>query len=408
VNDVGKGMTATLGPRVATRLSAIDALRGAVMVIMALDHTREFFHASAMVFQPTDLSRTTFLLFFTRWITHFCAPVFVFLAGTGAFLWLEREGSKARLSRFLLTRGLWLVLIEITVMRLAINFSVGPPYPVLLLVLSAIGLSMAAMAALVHLPLRLLAMLSVAVIVLHNTLDGIRANEFGGFAWLWTLLHQPGAFILAGAPVVVGYPVLPWLGVMAAGFCFGQTFRLGPERRQRVLVWTGALLIVAFVAIRFVNFYGDPAPWAPQATGLFTALSFLNTTKYPPSLEFLLMTLGPALLALACLDRRPPGRDHPLVIIGRVPFFYYVVHFWAIHVLSSVMSALRYGSRSLAFLFSPLPSMGGSRELFPADFGYSLWVVYLVWVGIVMSVYPLCRWFARVKAEGKSGWLSYL
>jgi len=377
------------------------------MIVMALDHTREFFHAGAMAFQPTDLARTTPILFFTRWVTHFCAPVFVFLAGTGAFLRLQRDDSKARLSLFLLTRGLWLVLIELTVMRLAMNFSLGPPNPILLLVLSAIGLSMVAMAALIHLPRRVLAVLSVAVIALHNSLDGVRAADFGAFAWLWTLLHQPGVFTVAGAAVVVGYPVLPWVAVMAAGFCFGRVFQLAPGPRQRALLRTGIALIVAFAIVRTVDIYGDPAPWARQASEAFTALSFLNTTKYPPSLQFLLMTLGPALLALAYLDKRQPGRKTPLVVVGRVPFFYYIVHFWAIHLLSSLMSWLRYGERSLSFLFHPLPSMGGARELFPPDFGYPLWVVYLAWAVIVVSVYPLCRWFAGVKARSRSSWASY-
>lgn len=391
-----------------TRLTSVDALRGLVMVIMALDHTRDFFHVNAAAFQPTDLARTSTILFLTRWVTHFCAPVFVFLAGAGAFLWLERKGSKAQLSRFLWTRGLWLVFVELTVMRVAMNFSIGPPYPVLLLVLSAIGLSMVALAALVYLPFPVLASVAAAIVLLHNTLDGIRAADFGAFAWLWTLLHQPGAFTVAGFVVVVGYPVLPWLGVMAAGFCSGKVFQLAPDARQRLLVWTGLVLIAAFIVFRAANIYGDPAPWARQAMTIFTVLSFLNTTKYPPSLLFLLMTLGPALVVLAQLDRRPPKREHPLVIIGRVPFFYYVVHFWVIHLLSSAMSWIRYGDRSLAFLFSPLPSMGGPREVFPAGFGYSLWVVYIVWAAVVMLTYPLCRWFARVKASNSGSWLSYL
>lgn len=394
--------------RAATRLTSIDALRGAVMVIMALDHTRDFVHSGAMLFRPEDLARTTPLLFFTRWITHFCAPVFFFLAGVGAFLWLDRDGSKPRLSRFLWTRGLWLVLIEVTVMRAAMNFSIGPPYPILLVVLTALGLSMIALAALIYVPVRILAAGSVVVIALHNGLDGIRAADLGAWGWTWTLLHQPGPIVVGGIVIFVAYPVLAWGAVMASGFCFGRVFRLEPERRRRVLVGTGSALIAAFAILRAVNVYGDPAPWTAQAAAVPTVLSFLNTTKYPPSLQFLLMTLGPALLLLAYLDTRRLGREHPLAVVGRVPFFFYIAHFWTIHVLSSLMSWFQYGHRSFAFLFSPLPSMGGAPELFPAGFGYPLWGVYAVWATVIALMYPLCRWFAGVKARRRDWWLSYL
>jgi uncharacterized membrane protein len=402
VGDAARAVVST------TRVTSIDALRGAVMVIMALDHTRDFVHHGAMLFRPDDLAHTTPLLFLTRWVTHICAPAFVFLAGISAFLWLQRSGSKGRLSHFLWTRGIWLVLVEVTVMRAAMNFSLGPPYPILLIILSALGLSMVALAALIHLPPRVLAILSVAILVLHNALDGIRASDLGAGGWLWTLLHQPGVITAGGILIVVGYPVLPWAALMAAGYCFGQVFALDPERRRRVLARTGAALVVGFVALRAINVYGDPAPWTKQGTAVFTMLSFLNTTKYPPSLEFLLMTLGPALLWLADFERRRLAGGHPLVIIGRVPFFFYIVHFWALHVLASVMAWFTYGGRSLAFLFSPFPSMGGARELFPAGFGYPLWTVYLAWAGIVVMMYPLCVWFAGVKARRREWWMSYL
>ena len=291
------------------------------MVIMALDHTRDFFHDGAMTFSPEDLTRTTPILFLTRWITHVCAPVFLFTAGVGAFLRLQRPGStKGQLSRFLWTRGLWLVVVELTVMRLAMNFSLDTRFPVLLLVLWALGVSMIALAAIIHLPHRLLAVASVAVIALHNGLDGIQASQFGGFAGLWNVLHQPGVFFLGGVPVVAGYPVVPWVAVMAAGFTAGPLFLRTPHARQRTLVTWGTVLILTFIALRAVNLYGDPVPWSSQATPVMTAISFLRTTKYPPSLLFLLMTIGPALLALAYLERRGLGVSHPLVIIGRVPF----------------------------------------------------------------------------------------
>jgi uncharacterized membrane protein len=378
------------------------------MVIMALDHVRDFLHGGAMSFSPEDLARTTPILFFTRWITHVCAPTFMCLAGVGAFLRLQRDGSKARLSRFLWTRGLWLVIIELTLMRLAMNFTLAPQFPVLLLILWALGLSMIALAALIHLPPRVLAAVSLALISLHNLLDGIQAAQFGSLAGLWQILHAQGFFTLGGIPIVVGYPILPWVGVMGAGFCFGRVFLLEPERRRRILITTGLVLIGLFVVFRIVNRYGDPVPWSPQDSLALTLISFLRTTKYPPSLDFLLMTLGPALLALAYFDTRQPGSDHPLVVIGRVPFFYYVAHFWAIHVLTAVLAFLRYGSPSIAFLFMPVPSMGGPREIFPPDFGYPLWVTYVAWVGIVAALYPLCLWVARMKSRTRAWWLSYV
>jgi uncharacterized membrane protein len=400
--------TATVTATPSHRLTAVDALRGAVMIIMALDHTRDFIHAGAMSFLPEDLTRTTPALFLTRWITHICAPSFMFLAGVGAFLRLDRDGSTAALTWFLWTRGLWLVFLELTVMRLGMNFSLGPPNPVLLLVLSALGISMIALAALIHLPRRELLVLSLAVIALHNTLDGVQASQFGAFAGVWNILHQQGLFTFAGIPIVVGYPVIPWVAVMAAGFAFGPILLTELSQRRHVLLITGAAMAVAFVLLRTVNIYGDPAPWSKQGSSTFTLLSFLRTTKYPPSLQFLLMTLGPSLIALGVLDNVRSSWRAPLIVIGRVPMFFYVVHFWAIHLVASCLAWLRYGRASFAFLLHPLPSMGGPRALFPPDFGYPLWVVYVVWIGIVVSVYPLCRWFAGFKRNRHEWWVSYL
>jgi uncharacterized membrane protein len=399
----------TTRPDAASRLTAIDALRGAVMVLMALDHTRDFFHAGAMAFSPEDLTRTTPILFLTRWITHVCAPVFLFTAGVGVYLRLQRPGStKGQLSRFLWTRGLWLVIVELTVMRVALNFSLDARYPVLLLVLWALGVSMIALAALIHLPHRVLAVLSLAVIAVHNGFDGVQASQFGAFAGLWNVLHQPGVFFVAGLPVVAGYPVVPWVAVMAAGFSAGPLFLLEPHVRRRVLLRLGTALIVGFVLLRAMNVYGDPQPWSVQPSAVFTVLSFFRATKYPPSLAFLLMTLGPALLFLAYLDRRGLRASHPLVVLGRVPLFYYVLHFFALHVVASTFAWLRYGTASFTFLFNPLPSMGGPATLFPQGFGYPLWVTYAVWIAIVALLYPLCRWFAEFKARRRDWWLSYV
>jgi uncharacterized membrane protein len=378
------------------RLNSIDALRGAVMVIMALDHVRDFIHRGAMEFSPTDLTRTTTILFFTRWITHFCAPVFMFTAGMGAFLWWQRGRTRPELSRFLLTRGLWLVLLEVTVMRFAYNFNFLGRYPVLLLVLWALGACMVGLSALVALPVWLLAALSIAVIALHNALGPVR------------VLHQVGVVQLAGITFIVGYPLIPWIGVMAAGFCFGRVFQLEAAARQRILLLVGTACTFAFVVIRMINAYGDPAPWSTQKTAMGTLLSFLNCTKYPPSLAYLLMTLGPALLLLAVFDRWQFKAANPLVVFGRVPLFYFVAHFYAAHVAEVLLALARYGRAAFGFVFQPIPSMGGPRQLFPADFGYELWVVYLVWALIVLGLYPACRWFAGIKAVRREWWLSYL
>ena len=402
----------TMGEVLATtsarRVEAIDAVRGTVMVLMALDHVRDFIHSGAMSYSATDLNQTAPLVFMTRWVTHFCAPTFMLLAGLGAFLWWHGKRTKLQLSTFLLTRGLWLVVLELTAMQLALYFDVSLKYPILLLVLWALGVSMMVLALLIWLPIPVLAVLSIAVIILHNLLDGVNAAQFGPAAWAWNLLHQPGAFPLAGATIIVGYPLVPWVAVMALGFCLGPLFLKDRAVRLRYLTVIGAATTVAFVAIRAFNGYGDPQPWRVRRSPIYTVLSFLNTIKYPPSLDFLLMTLGPSLLALAWFDRPGLKPSDPLVVIGRVPLFYFVVHIYAAHAAAVLLALARYGTGALAFIFQPLPSMGGPSDLFPAQFGYDLWVVYLVWAIIVLALYPACRWFAAVKAKRRSWWLSYL
>ncbi len=392
----------------ARRVGAIDAARGAVMILMALDHVRDFFHRAAMSYSPTDLARTSPALFLTRWVTHCCAPVFMFTAGIGAFLWWQHGRTRKQLSMFLLTRGLWLLVLELTVMRLAYDFDVSQSYPILLLVLWVLGACMIGMAVLVWLPVRALAGLSIAVIALHNCLDDVKASQFGSTAGVWNLIHEAGAFRLARATVIVGYPLVPWIAVMAFGFCFGRVFGMEPSARRRYFTIIGAASTLAFVLIRGLNTYGDPAPWSTQNSAIYTVLSFLNTTKYPPSLAYLLMTLGPALLALAYFDRPAMKPSNPLVVFGRVPLFYFVIHFYAAHAAAAFFAWLRYGRASFAFIFQPVPSMGGPPELFPAGFGYDLWVVYVVWALIVLGLFPVCRWFATIKASRREWWLSYL
>lgn len=386
------------------RIQSIDLVRGAVMILMAIDHVREFLSSAAYAFRPEDLARTTAPVFLTRWITHFCAPVFLFAAGLGAFLWARRGRSSGELSRFLWTRGLWLVVLELTAIRFLMYFSFS--FPLVLTVFWALGWSMVAMAALVYLPPRAIAVISVGMIALHNLLDPVRAADFGRWAWLWNVLHQPGV-IRAGATVIIpGYSLIPWLGVMGAGYCCGTLYLMDAERRRALLIRTGAVLTSAFVLLRGLNFYGDPARWSVQSSALFTALSFLNCTKYPPSLLFLLMTLGPALLALGLLDSVRVSESNPVLVFGRVPFFYYVIHLGMAHLALVLLTYLRYGAAN--FLFMPPPTLGGPRQAFPADFGFGLGTCYAVWFAMLIALYPLCRWFAGVKQRRKDWWLSYL
>jgi len=400
--------TEIAAPPAISRIQSVDALRGAIMMLMAIDHIRDFVARSAMLFLPTNLARTTPAIFFTRWITHFCAPVFILTAGTAAFLWMTRgRHTKGELSRFLITRGLWIILLEVTVLRVILLSQVSYHGSlVILLILWAIGISMIALAGLIYLPLSWLTATSVAIIALHNLLDRIPDTTFGRAAWLWDILHQQNVFSFLGLRFAIAYPVLPWIGVMAGGYCLGEVFQWEPSRRQRFLFRLGFAMTGAFVLVRLVNVYGDPAPWQHQPTAVFTLLSFLNTTKYPPSLDFVLMTLGPALVALAWLDRRTFSAENPLLVFGRVPFFYYGLHLALAHLIAILMNLVRYGPAR--FLLLAPPSMGTSIKLFPPDYGYALWVVYVVWIVVLVLLYPACLWFGRLKRRRHDWWLSYL
>ncbi|HSP63429.1 MAG TPA: heparan-alpha-glucosaminide N-acetyltransferase domain-containing protein [Pyrinomonadaceae bacterium] len=407
------------------RIDSIDLLRGIVMVIMMLDHTRDFVHSGALLFDPTDLSKTTTALFFTRWITHYCAPVFVFLAGTGSYLHFSRgkSNSKGELSRFLATRGLWLIFLEFTVVRLVAFFSVSPKLLVMLQVIWVIGVSMIVLAALVHLPLRLIAAFGIAMIFLHNWLDkySIVARPGGPLpgpgAKLWMVLHQQSIFPIDGvnSPFVLAlYPLIPWIGVMAVGYAFGTLYTKDARVRQRWLLAIGVVTTWLFIFVRAVDRYGEPFHWARQKNAVFTILSFINTTKYPPSLDYLLMTLGPAILLLAFFE---PSRNavgvtsrsaaavlrNVFVTLGRVPLFFYVLQWFMAHTIA-VLLHMAFG-KPVRWLFqTPVDWFTNP----PSGNGFSLWVVYLSWIGGVMLLYPLCKWFAGLKARRRDWWLSYL
>ena len=395
-------------PITKPRIQSVDALRGLIMIIMALDHVRDFISAAAMTFEPNDLSRTTAALFFTRWITHFCAPVFAFTAGIGAFFYEQNGRTKSQLSRFLLTRGLWLVFLEFTVVRFLWMFQIRPQGSlVLLLVFWMLGLCMIFLAALARLPVRILAPLSLIVIAAHNLFDGIDPARFGRMAFLWDVFHQVAGFPFYGGFLVITYPLIPWIFVMAAGYCFGNVLRWEPERRREFLISVGTACAIGFILLRAVNRYGDASHWSHQKSALFTFLSFLNTTKYPPSLLFLLMTLGPALLALAYFQKFDFSSANPLIVFGRVPFFFFLLHIGLAHILYVAINAIHYGWHP--FLLIAPPTLGGPSELFPPGFGYNLPVVYLVWLTVILVSYPLCRWYANLKQRRRDlWWLSYL
>ena len=360
------------------RIQSVDALRGLIMIVMALDHVRDFFHNAAMNFQPDDLTRTTPAIFFTRWITHFCAPVFMFTAGLAAYFWLSRGRTKGQLSAYLVKRGLWLIFLELTVVRLAMTFGAGP---FIITVLWGLGLSMIFLALLAHLPVRILAAFCIAVIALHNLADPIMASP--NFAWLLGVLHQVGPFNLGGVTVVVSYPLVPWFAVMALGFCFGQLFTLDADVRRRWMIRIGLATTAAFIAVRAINVYGDPFPWT---TGI---LSFLRLNKYPPSLDFVLMTLGPAILLLALFEKMQFSSMNPLMVFGRTPLFYFIAHLYIIHLLTIPFAWLRYGKW---MLINPV------LRVFPQGYGYPLWFVYVLWFVIVASLYPMCLWYSRLRA----------
>ena len=394
--------TTTRTTPVRARIESVDVVRGVIMILMALDHTRDYFGNAAA--NPTDLATATAALFFTRWLTHFCAPVFFFLTGTGAYL-ARRRRSTRELSVFLLTRGLWLVFLELTIMRLFWQFNVD--YQVTILtVLWAIGWSMVVLAALVHLPPRVCVAIGAAMIVLHNLADTVRPASFGALAPLWTALHSPGVlFASPGHIVIAAYVLIPWVGVTALGYGIGPIFAMTPERRRALLLRAGLTTTAAFVLLRLSNLYGDPSKWAVQRTPLFTLLSVIDVTKYPPSLLFLLMTLGPALLLLRAVDGGTPRFLRPAAIYGKVPMFYYVVHVLVIHLLAVAASYLRYGVTHWMFE-SARPDQYPVTQ--PPGWPATLPVVYAIWITVVVLLYPACRWFAALKARRNDAWLSYL
>ncbi len=385
------------------RIASLDVLRGFVIALMALDHVRDFFGATP--FAPEDIQQTNPALFFTRWITHFCAPVFVFLAGAGAFLYGRKAGAAA-LRRFLWTRGLWLIFLEFTVINLSWMFD-WPWNEGFMFgqVIWVIGLSMLLLAGLAYLPWRALLALGLALVLGHNLLDGVQPDAWGRFGWLWNVLHIGWGWIPLNEQQSFGflvvYPLIPWVAVMLLGYVFGQVMEWAPERRSRWLWQAGLALCLFFVLLRATNWYGDPSHWAPQeAGGVYSLLSFLNTTKYPPSLLFLCMTLGPGLLLLLLFEKRTNALTAFFEVFGKVPFFFYFLHFSIIHAGSRLYFYVTRGWHTDFFSNPP--------ERWPEGYTSSLVLVYAAWLVLLGGMYFLCRWYARYKFSHSHWWLKYL
>ena len=388
------------------RISSIDFLRGIVIILMALDHVRMYFGEGTWYTEPTDLAATTPLLFFTRWITHFCAPVFVFLSGTSAYLSGMKRRDVGQTARFLLTRGLWLIFLELFVVNLAWTFDITYSYRIFQ-VIWAIGISMVVLSALVYLPEKLILRIGTAIIFSHNLLDGINVNGDKLSDLLWYALHQYKFLVLSSGNVInFVYPILPWIGLMAVGYVFGTLYKpeFDPAKRRRILLQVGVISTALFFILRGFNFYGELHNWDKQSAVIYSVLSFLNTTKYPPSLHFLLMTMGPALIVLAVSEGIQNRISKLIITFGRVPLFFYIVHLYFIHLLATLWLVYE-GQEWNAYVISADEILSGRL----GRFGLDLEWVYIIWILVVVALYPLCRWYKNYKENRpEKRWLSYL
>ena len=385
-----------------TRVQAIDVLRGLVIVVMALDHVRDYFHNSGYAYNPLDPDATTPLIYATRWVTHFCAPTFVFLAGVSAWLQGAKGKAPASLARFLLTRGLWLIVLEVTVIAFGWSFSI--PLLPHLQVIWAIGMSMCALAAFVWLPTPVVLACGIAIVAGHNLLDPIAPEQLGRFADVWRVLHDGGMIVRNGAPLTIAfYPVLPWFGVMALGYGLGPIFV--SARRDRILVAMAIALLVAFVILRGANGYGNPQPWTVQADAVKTAMSFLDVQKYPPSLLYVCVTLGPMLLLIPLFDRIRGHVTEFFRVFGAVPLFAYVLHLYVLHALA-IAAHVAVG-QSIDGMFNTVHDLFLTPEVF-AGTGLSIVTTYIAWIVVIAVIYFPCRWWGDVKRRRHDWWLSYL
>lgn len=378
------------------RVASVDVVRGSVMVLMALDHVRDY--VTNLRFQPENLERGSAALFATRWVTHFCAPAFFLLAGFGVGLAMQRGKPAGGMSRYLITRGLWLLVLELVITPVGWQFGFDL-VPAFALVLWALGWSMIVMAGLVHLPRAVVAIVSVLLIGGHNLFDAVRPPDFGRLAPLWQFLHVPG-FVIPDV-LFVGYPLVPWVAVMALGYLLADVYAMPGERRRKTLIIAGVAAVALFVALRAVNGYGNAQPWSQQRTPALTVASFLNVQKYPPSLLYLLMTLGPVLVALALTERARGPVARRLGVYGRVPLFFYVGHIFVAHLVAMALALVQSGElRRVPIIHNP--------AAIPDTHGVGLPGVYLAWAIVVALMYFPCVRFARLKETRRDWWIRYL
>jgi uncharacterized membrane protein len=387
------------------RIRSIDLLRGIIMIIMALDHTRDFFHTEGMTGDPLNPDTTYPALYATRWITHFCAPTFVFLSGLSAWLQSARK-SKKELSLFLITRGIWLIVVDLVIMSFAFTADVNYSF-FILETLWSIGAGMVILGLMIYLPFPVILATGLMIVFGHNLIDFAERSRSTPVPLWWNLLHQPTVKPLGdGHNLFVLYPFLPWAGLMMLGYCCGKLFTMmDAEKRNRILLWTGVAAIVLFLVVRFINVYGDPRPWQEQATGMKTFFSFMNVQKYPPSLLFICATIGPMLIVLSLLKKVESRFARFAIVFGRVPLFYFVVHFYILHLAQIITYLARGHSFS-----EGLKGVEGLPFKFAAPGeGFSLAIVYLLWIAVVLLMYPICKAYDRYKTKHKEKkWLSYV
>jgi uncharacterized membrane protein len=383
------------------RFIALDMLRGLTMIIMALDHARDFFALGWVYYAPTDIAITNFEVFFTRWITHFAAPTFIFLAGVGLFFASGRR-SKTELASLAISRGLWLIFLELTLVGFFWSFNSEFIFHPKVAVLFVIGLCMIVMGVLIYLPKPLIAFIALSMVFGHNFLDSYSASDFGSLSWLWLLAHESGVFTLGPFEVRVVYPFIPWVGVMALGYLFGPVTKMPRVQRKKIFFSTGLGLFIFGVMLRYSNIYGDPSLWQSYDSFEQTLMSFMNLTKYPPSFLFLSIFLGLAMMLMAVLDRELGSWSKILQDFGEVPFFFYILHLPLLHLGGILLALFTFSDASWLY--------GAPIKHSPQGYSYfsELAPTYIAWFVAVALLYPPSRWFARLKHERKDWWLSYL
>jgi len=390
---------------IKNRITSIDFLRGTIMIIMALDHVRDYLYSGSFFYDPLDLTKTSGIVFFTRWITHFCAPIFMLLAGTSAYL-IGQKKTKKELSVFLIKRGLWLIFLEMIVVNFGWNFNITFPM-FFFITIWALGVSMIVLAAFIHLPKKWILVICIVIVAGHNLLDHIHVAGSSLPAFGWSMLHDQHFFMWHNETLLIGYPIIPLMAIMPLGYCLGAWYAADyePAKRQKNLLLLGALAIALFIVLRYINVYGDPVKWSVQKNAFFTFLSFINVNKYPPSLFYLLITLGSACLFLSFTEKLKGAVVNIVSVYGRVPMFYYLIHIYVIHLIAVVTSAfLPSQDWKIWFLTKPIWFTTNLK-----GYGFSLPVAYLIWIGIVVAMYPLCKRYDAYKQANKGKWwLSYL